>query len=81
MRLTWVLCPPAGNSADLSRALNDRVFLAVKRQELKERDFCFSTPAMLLDLCLCSDKKAGAAPSDYIMVRNTLTSAFFVTLL
>lgn len=45
------------------------MFLAVKRQELKERDFCFSTPAMLLDLCLCSDKKAGAAPSDYIMVR------------
>jgi hypothetical protein len=69
---------PAGNSADLSRALNDRVFLAVKRQELKERDFCFSTPAMLLDLCLCSDKKAGAAPSDYIMVRNTYASAFLL---
>lgn len=62
-----------GGSADLTRNnLQYQTFLAVKRVRVDERAFRFSTPPMLLDLCLCSDKQGGAAPYDYAVLPRAL---------
>ncbi len=63
-----------GGSADLTRnSLQHQTFVAVKRVAVDERAFRFSTPPMLLDLCLCSQgTKGGAAPCDYEVLPRPL---------
>ena len=61
-----------GTSADLGKGGSQQVYLAVRRALVDEAAFRFSTPPMLADLCLCSDKKGCAAPMDYTVLPRVL---------
>lgn len=61
-----------GASADLGKGGSQQVYLAVRRALVNEAAFRFSTPPMLADLCLCSDKKGCAAPMDYTVLPRVL---------